>query len=444
MLYGLDDRPPWPTSVLAGIQHLLAVFGGIVTAPLIIAVGMGLPTAETNYLVTSALLVSGLATALQISRIGPLGSGLLAIQGTSFTFIGPILFAYAQLPQDYGPAERLAVIFGCCGAASLCMLFFASTLLLRLHRLFTPTVTGATVFLLGSTLVWGTLQNLLGLWRAASGTAALQVLFLAALVFAVTLFVATRRNPWLRLSSIMLGLLTGYLLAMLLGAVNFSVLGELPLTFLPDPLRYGLGFDWPVFFILLPIFLVSATESIGDLTATSALSGLPGSGPAYWGRVRGGVIGDALNSLFAAFFATFPNTTFSQNNGVIQLTGIASRKVGFVVAALLVLLGFFPLIGGVIQAVPPAVLFGSTLLMFVFVTLSGLGILRRGGAGCREWAIAVASVVGGWVLAGLVGEFRSLPEALRMTLQFPVSTGAFLAMILELLVPRSFLRRAVA
>lgn len=435
LLFGLDDRPPLPTSALAGFQHLLAVIGGILTAPLIIALGMGLPVLETNYLLTSALLISGIATLIQISRLGAFGSGLLSVQGTSFTFIGPILFAFYSLPDSLSNDEKLAAIFGSCVAASLVMMALAYNVQ-KIQRVFTPTVTGATVVLLGMSLVWATLKNLLTEFQAQqlSGEGWL-VILLAMLVFGVTLVMSIWQNPWVRLSSIMTGLGVGYLAAILLNQVDFSILADLDNTFVPVPLRFGLSFDWGVFFILLPVFMVSATESIGDLTATSSLSRVATTGQSYWQRIRGGVLGDSLNSFIAGLFATFPNTTFSQNNGVIRLTGIASRHIGYVVAFLLILLGLFPIIGGLFQAIPGAVVYGSTLLMFSLVALAGLGILKTQKNNRRTKSIATFAVIGGWTISYLVGFVDVLPDRLVMILQFPVSTGAFLAMILELILP---------
>lgn len=437
LMFGLDDCPNAPVSMLAAVQHLLAVIGGILTAPLIIALGMGLPLAQTNYLLTSALLISGVATCIQISRVGVFGSGLLAIQGTSFTFIGPILFSFYQLPELMDTDDKLAVIFGSCLAASLVMMAL-SYHLERMKNILTPTVTGSTVVLLGASLVWATLQNIFREYQAQQAlNMGWTVLLLSLLVFGLTLTMSLWRNPWVRLSSIMSGLLFGYAIAIAMGLVDFQRLSELDNTALPIPFRFGLGFDWGVFFVLMPIFIVSATESIGDLTATSALSRVSTSGRSYWQRIRGGVLGDSLNSFIAGCFGTFPNTTFSQNNGVIRLTGIASKRIGYIVAGLLIVLGLFPVIGGLFQIIPSSVIYGSTLLMFMLVGLAGVSILQRGDVGRRGMGIAIISIAGGWGVSLLVPAISLLPDQLAMILQFPVSTGAFIAMFLEYTVNKS-------
>ncbi|WP_167854774.1 uracil-xanthine permease family protein [Mangrovimicrobium sediminis] len=433
-LYGWQEVPPWPTALLAGFQHLLAVFGGIVTAPLIIAAGMGLSVADTNYLVTSALLISGLATIVQISSWRGVGSGLLSIQGTSFTFIGAILFAWHALPGEWSDQQRLAAIFGSTAACSVLMMGLGRQLH-RLGRVITPAVTGATVVLLGLTLTLTTLQNLHRVYGAAVAAGeAWKVLLLAGTVLAVTIALALWRNPWCRMCAVMGGLGTGLLLALFLGDVDFSALRELQWVFVPVPLRYGMTFDLSVFLTLMPIFLVTAMESVGDLTATQALSRLPTSGPAYWARIRGGVVADAFNSLVAALFATFPNTTFSQNNGVIRLTGIASRHIGYVVAGLLILLGALPVVAGVFQVIPTPVIYGATLLMFALIALTGVNILRSGALDRRGWWVAGGGIAGGLLLSQLAAVLP-LPDQARLLLGFPVSTGAACAILLEWLLP---------
>jgi xanthine permease XanP len=182
---------------------------------------------------------------------------------------------------------------------------------------------------------------------------------------------------------------------------------------------------------LFPIFLISMMESVGDLTATSSLSGLSTSGHKYWRRIRGGILGDATNSLMASFFCTFPNTTFSQNNGVIQLTGVASRYIGFFVAGFLVILGVFPIIGGIFQFIPDAVLYGATLLLFSMVGLAGIRIVRTGNADTGDWLLVGASVVLGWLLSLFVENFEFLPQGVVTVIQFPVTTGALIALLLE-------------
>ena len=438
MLFGLDERPPVFTSVLVGLQHVLAVFGGILTAPLIIALGMGLSVRDTSYLVSSALVVSGLATILQIQRIGPVGSGLLSIQGTSFSFIGPLIAAFFILGGDADAHIALGTLFG---SAAVCavMMMALSFSLPYLRQVVTSNVTGATVILIGATLVWTTLNNIQRAYINAEAGQEWQVILLSSLVFATIVVVTRLGNPWLKLGSITIGLLVGYVAALMLNLIDFAKLDELDGVFVPHPAKYPLAIDWSVVAMLLPIFIISMMESVGDLTATSSLSGLATRGKDYWRRVRGGVLGDSVNSLMASLFCTFPNTTFSQNNGVIQLTGVCSRYVGFYVAGFLILLGTFPIVGGMFQVMPDAVLHGATLLMFSMVAYAGYRIVLTGSPKTLDWAVVGVSIVGGWMISLVASSLSFVPPAVVTVIEFPVSTGALIAFCLELV--RFILRR---
>ncbi|MFT6433047.1 MAG: NCS2 family nucleobase:cation symporter-2/xanthine permease XanP [Candidatus Azotimanducaceae bacterium] len=429
MLFGLEDRPPFGTALLVGLQHVLAVFGGLLVAPLIIAGGMNLSLQDTSYLVSSALVISGAATFVQIQRIGPIGSGLLSIQGTSFAFIGPLIAAFYALNGPGDSSAALGTLFGSAAVCSVAMMAL-SFALPSLQRVVTPNVTGTTVILLGATLVWTTLMNIQRAYLDET-SGGWTVAFLALLVFVIIVVITRFGNPWMRLSSISIGLIVGLTAAASLGLTDFSRLSELDAIFIPEPARYPLGVDWVIVVSLFPIFLISMMESVGDLTATSSLSGLSTSGHKYWRRIRGGILGDATNSLMASFFCTFPNTTFSQNNGVIQLTGVASRYIGFFVAGFLVILGVFPIIGGIFQFIPDAVLYGATLLLFSMVGLAGIRIVRTGNADTGDWLLVGASVVLGWLLSLFVENFEFLPQGVVTVIQFPVTTGALIALLLE-------------
>jgi len=432
--FGLNERPPVATAAFVGLQHLLAVFGGILTAPLLVALGMDLSVRDTSYLVTSALVVSGFATLVQVSRIGPVGSGMLSVQGTSFSFIGPLLYAYQLQVGSHTPEEILGLIFGACVVCSVLMMIL-SQFVQRLKNIITANVAGVTVLLLGMTLVWTTIKNLWFEYQLATDQG-WQVPALAVAVFAIIIFLSRRPNPWLRMSSIILGLIIGFVAALLLGSVDFSPLAELDAVFFPEFWRYELGIEMSMVFVLLPIFIISATESIGDLTATALLSGLPLGDDPFWKRIQGGVLADSVNSFVAAMFCTFPNTTFSQNNGVIRVTGVCSRYVGFYVGVFLVVLGMFPIVAGLFQVLPGSVLYGATLLMFIMVGVSGYQIVLTSDPMSRDWILVLSAVLSGLALSRIGDALTFLPPGIVNIIQFPVSSGAFVAMILEIVIPK--------
>ncbi len=439
-MYGLHDRPPPGQTALAALAHLLAIVAGIATAPLLIALGLGLSATTTAYVISSALIVSGVATLIQINRIGLIGSGLLSIQGTSFSFIGAITLAGSVLAErGLNDAQLLGVVLGSSAVGALCTIV-AGYYIQGLSRVITQNVTGIAIFLLGLTLVgaaWNNLQFSVA-QVGASGGDVQQVWIQAVLVIAVIVACSWQRNSWIRLASISIGLAVGMAYAWFMGGLEFATssagLGQLQFVRL---LPFELGFDFGVCLLLLPIYFVTMTESLGDLTATSMLSGCEISGPEYWERVRGGVMAGGVSSALATLVGSFPSTTFSQNNGVIQLTGVASRYVGLFIAAMLILLGAWPAFTALFQAIPGGVLHGATGLLFAMIALVGWRLVNMQPDGARARIMLVVCTLTAFALSYLPALFSTVnvtvPEYLAMLLNFPVATGVLLAMLWETL-----------
>ena len=436
LLSKLDDKPPVLGAAFVGFQHLLAIIGGILTAPFLIALGMGLNAEDSAYVISSALVVSGFATLIQINRVGLLGAGLLSIQGTSFAFIGIMIFAYQKLALNMTSLEALGAIFGSSAACAALMLVL-SLFIRQLKNIITTNVAGATIILIGLSLIQSTLQNLLGSFNTAGGLegSGISHLALAAVVFAVIVVIANLRQVWLRLSSITIGLGIGILAALQMGIADFSGVTNGDIFFIPEFGRFPLTVDIQVMVLIMPIFLVSAMESIGDITATNNLSGLKTGTPDYWLRIQGGIMATAFNSFIAALFCTFPSTTFSQNNGVIRLTGVCSRHVGNYVAGFLIILGCLPVVTAVFQRIPSEVIFGATLLMFMLVALSGFRVVEMAQPKIRDWAVVVLAIVLGYVISMFIDRVPNLSPEIVILFQFPVSTGALVALVLEFVIP---------
>ena len=200
------------------------------------------------------------------------------------------------------------------------------------------------------------------------------------------------KYPLLRLSAIFIGMLVGCFIAWWQGILTFDNMIPLPLVSVPQPFKYGIAFDWSLFIPIALVYFLSAIETSGDLTANSLFCKEPIKGPIYIERIKGGVLADGVNSMLAAMFNSFPNTTFGQNNAVIQMTGVASRHVGFYIAGLLLLLGLFPVIGSVLQLMPKPVLGGATLVMFATIAVAGVKILTSEPIDRRKSLIIATSL----------------------------------------------------
>ena len=437
LIYGLDDLPPLRLSLPVAFQHLLAVFVAIVTPPLLISRALKLPAADSIFLISMALMVSGIGTVLQTRRLGPVGSGLLNIQGTSFTFVGPIIsLAASIIAAGESPEHSLGVVFGVCLIAALVPILFGPYIRLA-GRFITPLVTGVVVTLIGLTLVEIGITSVAGGFEAKhNGTfGSAQNLGLAVLVVGLIVALSNSRREWLRMMSVVMGLAGGFAAALFAGKVAPTDLHGLPWFAAPTPLRYGLGFDATVLVPFMFLYVITSIESIGDITATSSLSGQPIAGPLYFERLRGGVMADGVSSLIAAVFNSFPSTTFAQNNGVIQLTGVASRRIGTLVGLMLALLGLFPVVGGIVEAIPPAVLGGATIIMFGTVAVAGIRILSGVRMDRRASTIAAVSLGLGLGVTFVPETLDAMPAFVRNMFSSGIATGGMCALLLNAVLP---------
>lgn len=375
LIYGLDDRPSVKAASYAALQHVLASFVGIITPTLIIGGVLGLGE-HIPYLISMALMVSGVGTFIQAKRVGPVGAGMICVQGTSFAFLGSVLGAgFLVKANGGGPDEMLATIFGVCFFGAFIEILL-SRFIDKLKVVITPVVTGIVITTIGISLIKVGVTDIAGGF-GAEDFGAQSNLMLGAIVLGIIVALNLSQNIMVRLSSILIGLSIGWAIAIAMGKAFMPDFASQPLLSIPVPFKYGFAFDWQAFLPIAFIYLITAIESTGDLTANSMFSGQPIQGPKYIKRLKAGVLGDGVNSLIAAVFNTFPNTTFSQNNGVIHFTGIASRYIGYFIAGILFLLGMFPVLGAVLMTIPKPVLGGATLVMFGTVAAAGIKIIAN-------------------------------------------------------------------
>ena len=433
LIYGLEDRPAPGPAAFAALQHVLACFIAIITPTLIIGGVLGLGS-EVPYLVSMALIVSGVGTFIQARRFGPVGSGLLCVQGTSFGFLSVILSAGFIVKGNGGSNEDiLATIFGVCFFAAFVEIVF-SQFIDKLRKVITPVVTGTVISLMGLSLIKVAMTDMAGGY-GAEDLGSLQNLGLALLVLATIVVLNRFQFQVLRLSAVVFGLTVGFVAAWSMGMVDFSSLSSLATVNIPVPFKYGFNFDLAAFIPIALIFLITPLEATGDLTANSMVSKQPVSGPVYLRRIKSGVLADGINSCIAAVFNSMPMTTFSQNNGVIQLTGVASRYVAFYIAAILVFLGLFPIVGGVLQLMPKPVLGGATLIMFGTVAVAGIKILAEANLNRRNMFIVAISLGLGLGVAGVPEALEHLPKAIQNIFGSPITIGAISAIVLNIFLP---------
>ena len=424
LIYGIEDRPPFKDALFAALQHLLAIFVAIITPPLIIASALKLDVEKTGFLVSMSLFASGVSTFIQCRRFGPIGAKLLCIQGTSFSFIGPIIAT--------GLVGGLPLIFGVCMAAAPIEMIISRTFK-YMRNIITP-----LVLLIGLSLIKVGIISCGGGYTAMdNGTfASWENLSIAGAVLLSVLFFNRCKNKYLRMSSIVLGLCLGYGLAFVLGKVDMSALNvEMLMSFnIPQPFKYGLDFNVSSFIAIGLVYMITAIEATGDVTANSMISGLKIEGDDYLKRVSGGVMADGFNSFLAGIFNSFPNSIFAQNNGIIQLTGVASRYVGYYIAAMLILLGLFPIVGAVFSLMPDPVLGGATLLMFGTVAAAGIRIVASQNIGRKETLVLAVSLSLGLGVELMPDVLSQAPEAIRSIFSSGITTGGLTAIIANIVI----------
>ena len=256
----------------------------------------------------------------------------------------------------------------------------------------------------------------------ADGTfGSLRYVGLAALVLVLIIFFNRSSNRYLRMSSIVIGLVIGYAVAWMMGMVDFSSIKSYGGFNLPLPFRYGLDINLSSFIALGLIFMITAIEAYGDITANSLIS-------------SGGILADGFNSMLAGVFNSFPNSIFAQNNGMIQLTGVASRYVGYYIAGFLVLLGLFPAVGLVFSLMPEPVLGGATLLMFGTVAAAGIRIIAAQPINRKATLVMAVSFSLGLSVELVPDILNQLPETLRGIFSSGITTGGLAAILSNILI----------
>jgi xanthine permease XanP len=425
LLYGPEDHLPLGSAILVSLQQVAAMVVGVVTPALILSHALNFPASDTSYLVSMALMAAGLGTFLQTSKFGFVGSGLLSVAGTSFAFLQPLIAAGREggLPLMFGMSLACAPI-----------LFLFVPFLGMLRGVFTPLVSGIVVLLIGLSIIPEAMPGISA--PTAAGAPVWAGGAVAATVIAVVLLAQSVGGARARLASILWGVLAGYVVCGFFGWLHRPEGGASWVT-LPRLLPHGFAFQWKFALTFAFIYLASLLEALGDMTATSQLSGLETRGPVYAARIRGGVLSDGITCVVSGLIGSFPSTTYAQNNGVIQITGVASRHIGKWMASFLILLGLFPAVAQWVTAMPPPVLGGMAILLFGLVSVSGLRLILSGGLGHRDGLIVALSLGVGLGAASQPEWVHSLPGIFQTFLESSVSAGGLTALLLNLILPHS-------
>jgi len=393
-----------------------------VTMPLIIAGALGVPPEQVAILVQAVLVMAGLATIVQAYPIGPVGGRIPVVMGTSVAFVG----ASIAIGRQFG----LAAVFGACAVAALVEVALGFSIG-RVRRFFPPLVNGTVVMLIGLTLIP------VGVDYAAGGVGAADYgapvhLVVAGLVFAVTLALNQWGRGVLSYASVLVGVLVGYVVAAAAGLVNLAPVTAAAWLQAPAPLAFGFELRWSAVLVMAFVYVISTMETIGDISGIVAAEGREPT----TAELRGGLVADGVMSGLAALFSAFPNTSYSQNVGLVNLTGVVSRHVTAITGAMLVALGLVPKVAALFASIPPAVVGGAGLILFAMIFASGAAIVHRGVVMTRRSMVILAASIG----LGLGVELRpeaiqALPEGIRALVGAGLVTGGIVALVLNAVLP---------
>ena len=424
LVYGLEDRMPPGAALLVSLQQVSAMVVGVITPALLLSNILKFSAADTAYLTSMALVAAALGTFLQTTRIGPIGSGLLSVTGTSFAFIQPL--------SQAGHVGGLPLMFGMSLAAAPVNLLLAP-FLPKLRRFFSPLVCGIVVLLVGLSIIPEAMYGIIA--SPGAGAPSWAGAAIAGCVIAAVVVAQAVGQPWTRLAGILFGVAVGYIVCGASGYLHTPPPSEGGWITLPRLAPHGFAFRWEFLLPFSFIYVVSVMESLGDMTATAQLSGLKTRGAEHGLRMRAGIYADGITTVVSALIGSFPSTTYAQNNGVIQITGVASRYVGRWMAVILALLGVFPIVARWVTAMPPPVLGGLALMLFGFVSVAGLRLISHSGLSHRNALVVALALAVGIGAPSQAQWLSTLPSFLRTLLESGVSAGGVTALVLNLALP---------
>ncbi len=423
LAYSLEEKPPGFKSILLAIQHVSVMIVPSTAVAFIVAGAAGLGTADTTFLVQMVILFAGVATVVQAYTVGPVGAKLPIVMGTSFAFVGAM--------SAIGAGSGLDVVFGSIVVAATVVPFLLGWQFNRLQSFFPPLVTGLIVVIIGLYLIP------VGIEYSAGGVGAedfgsMLNLGLAGLVLAIAVLLNLFMQGVWRMLSIIIGIAAGYVAAAAFGIIDYSPFFEAAWIAVPTPGRFGFSFELVPMLTFAFLFLVSGMETIGDMSGITAAEGRNPTEDEF----RGGIFADGFVSAIGAIFGSFPQTSFSQNVGIINFTGVMSRHIVGIGGVFLIVLGLVPKVGAIVTTIPDAVFGGAVLVMVGMVAASGMRLLFLNIEMNRRNMVIIATSLGlGLGVVTVPEALEQLPEAAQTFFGEPVIMTGLTALVLNTFVP---------
>lgn len=403
-----------------GLQHVLAMYAGAILVPLIVGAALGLNSEQLTYLVSIDILLCGVATLLQVFNSRFFGIGLPVVLGCTFTAVGPMI----AIGGEYG----ISAIYGSILVSGLFVIlvsgFFGS-----LVRFFPPVVTGSVVTIIGITLIPVAINNMGG-GQGAADFGSLSNIALAFGTLGFIIFLYKFSRGFMRAVSILAGLIVGTVVAGFMGKVDFTPIAEASYFHMVEPFYFGMPtFEWSAILTMILVALVSLVESTGVYFALSDIT----KKEIKEKDLAKGYRSEGLAIFLGGIFNAFPYTAYSQNVGLIQMSGVKSRKIIFIAAIMLIVLGFVPKIGAMTTIIPTPVLGGAMIAMFGMVIAQGIKMLSGVIMQSQENSMIVACSVGIGLGVTVVPElFALLPAGVQILTSNGIVAGSLTAIGLNI------------
>ena len=403
-------------AAILGLQHLLAMYSGSILVPIIIATSLGYSTEQLTYLISTDIFMCGVATFLQLQLNKHFGIGLPIVLGVAFQSVAPLI----MIGQSHGSGAMFGALI-----ASGIYVVLVSGVFAKIADLFPSIVTGSVITTIGLTLIPVAIGNMGN--NVPEPTR--QSLLLAAITVVIILLINIFTKGFIKSISILIGLVVGTAIAASMGLVDFSPVAAAPIVHIPTPLYFGTPtFEISSIVMMCIIATVSMVESTGVYLALSDIT----NDPINSTRLRNGYRAEGLAVLLGGIFNTFPYTGFSQNVGLVKLSGIKTRLPIYYAAGFLVLLGLLPKFGALAQIIPSPVLGGAMLVMFGFVSIQGMQILARVDFANNEHNFLIAAVsISAGVGLNNSNLFISMPTAFQMFFSNGIVVASLLAIVLN-------------
>ncbi|MGM7724663.1 nucleobase:cation symporter-2 family protein [Metabacillus sp. Hm71] len=403
-----------------GLQHVLAMYAGALLVPLIVGGALGFTPNQIAFLVSIDLLTCGIATILQSMKSKYVGIGLPVVLGTSFVAVSPMI----MIGTSYGTSA----IYGSIIAAGLFIILFAN-FFGKLIKLFPPVVTGTVVTIIGLSLIPTGIRNMGG-GASSQDFGSAENIILSFGVLTIILIMNRFFKGFLRAISVLIGIMIGTIAAALMGKLDTQVVADASWFHLPAPFHFGVPtFEMMPILTMILVGIVILVESTGAFLALSKMTGKELTEK----EIASGYRTEGIAFTLGGIFNAFPYSTFAQNIGLVELSGVKTRHVTIAAGFILIALGFIPKIAALATLIPTAVLGGATVIMFGMVVSSGIKMLTRVDFSNNNNLLIIACSISLGLGATVVPDlFVALPETLRIIVSDGIITGSLTAIMLNI------------